>query len=1300
MPDQFQYLELWSKLEADGGVRLGFLGVPFSLRRKRRLDGDDAYTIAILKTHRHAGALIRRRALREVLSTDGVTLREWLIERVVRSLFEELVVVECAPPLHILLNYPVATTDLDGYITSQTGAVQMSPASVITTFLRSNTPAWVANGTVTPTALVDIGFQGDSALAGYVRLEEATGYNRSFRRNGTTQYLMDLITLGGSATPLYVRPGKNLRLLEREEPATLVTRVNTILGQPGDDGPSGLAWAFWEATVVSSPLVTLAAIHGGDGPIGFDNQNLPTSNPNLIKMDWLAWTLSDTPVLTQMSVISGDFALDTLNDNSASLAEYFFQAVTFTGDAVKVLSIIVDRGTSTQSSIVIRDTIASVNRLEATLTWTGEVPSLAMVAGTLLGSDSLGNNLYRLRFQSTSVTAANAHEVRIYPAGQTVSLTGTLFAGYCQVENASAVSDLPAVLWWERMNGSRTEVTASSASAQTITVGSVTNIAVGDWGRFTATRAGKHLSYLDHPVAAGSYGVVGGRVESAWDDTICPNKNVTGRNWATPTALPDGWTGGASVTQKTAVGEYLTAGKAAQIVLVTVAHGSVIAALPSRSWFIRARKTTWAVACWIRVISIGGGDEVALQLKVAGAVVGVPLRYRTPLNVWRQLTIEGLDLSAYAGTVQTVVPELVALDATGNVTCTLIVDSIWCGPSLSTRPVLEGSGAARIWQDVNTYLAEQNLTLPSTHRLGLLDLAAMGVAGQVEPVIGQTVEVRPEDDQIANVSTRIVEISETLNPEETEVLIAEPPARQSAKNVGPVPLVVPFFEAVHLRAAERDNQQAAMLIKAEITATSPTQVTIQLTVTDSLGGSPAITYTVFEAVWVSGSGSGPYVFNRPAVGAGVGRVVFTAQLAGRGDVTDAVDVPEAIPAATDAAMAMRILEQTTNATQVIVWIAVPDDIGGVTATINYDTGGLTVTPAGGGTLLTMASSTASPAASERIAYTITRPLFAAGTGLVQFTATAPGRGPAAGSIDIPAKERDTIDLQARATQTGTPAATTMDFTIAVVDPFPPGGATVTVTYVANPTGGVTPASGGTLTPTADFGTTGTIVYTIDRPGANSPVKRVTFTATDTANSRTPASQTVSVQPQNPPLLEVTNTPTSDTTWTITWTATGTVTVSKDGGAWTAPGSLSPALVSGTAFNRPGYGAKDESYAFKCANGGVTIAGGVLQVPAVTVLTGSTLTAERGFWNSATSVDVSFTFTGFPSGTTVTASYQAYSSTNVATGAAGSTTGLTASPWNVDPNPDAASNEKWRVIVSAVFQGQVLRVHELYGLLLL
>lgn len=153
------------------------------------------------------------------------------------------------------------------------------------------------------------------------------------------------------------------------------------------------------------------------------------------------WAAIGTPTRTASALRCGDLVLDLLGDDAAGTLEGYSQAITFTGNAVKAVSLFIAPGTSTSSVVRLRDTTASANRLLATITWSGTTPSVAMTTGTHLVSIPCAGGVYRLLFQTGSVTAANTNQIEVYPAttsGLATANTGTLYVGGVQCENYDA----------------------------------------------------------------------------------------------------------------------------------------------------------------------------------------------------------------------------------------------------------------------------------------------------------------------------------------------------------------------------------------------------------------------------------------------------------------------------------------------------------------------------------------------------------------------------------------------------------------------------------------------------------------------------------------------------------------------------------------------------------------------------------------------------------------------------------------------------------------------------------------------
>lgn len=151
------------------------------------------------------------------------------------------------------------------------------------------------------------------------------------------------------------------------------------------------------------------------------------------------WTPNGTPTRSAAAKTCGILTLDLIGEDSAGAVEYYTQVVTFTGDAVKALAICVAEGTNPAASgsqFGLFDSTAGTYRLKGTLTWASGAPVVVMANGTHLRTVTLASGVYRLEFQSTSVTAANNNVIEVVPAAVSGE-QGNLYAGGVQAEDAT-----------------------------------------------------------------------------------------------------------------------------------------------------------------------------------------------------------------------------------------------------------------------------------------------------------------------------------------------------------------------------------------------------------------------------------------------------------------------------------------------------------------------------------------------------------------------------------------------------------------------------------------------------------------------------------------------------------------------------------------------------------------------------------------------------------------------------------------------------------------------------------------------
>lgn len=130
-----------------------------------------------------------------------------------------------------------------------------------------------------------------------------------------------------------------------------------------------------------------------------------------------------------------------LEDDQGGSNEYISTPVTFSTNGQKAVTLFIKEGDSaptagSQFSIV--DTTAVVNRLQINLTWAAGVPQLVYSFGTKIWIREWLDGWYRLAILSTSVTAANNHEMRLVPALTTAQTGDVRFFGTTVLDVAIA----------------------------------------------------------------------------------------------------------------------------------------------------------------------------------------------------------------------------------------------------------------------------------------------------------------------------------------------------------------------------------------------------------------------------------------------------------------------------------------------------------------------------------------------------------------------------------------------------------------------------------------------------------------------------------------------------------------------------------------------------------------------------------------------------------------------------------------------------------------------------------------------
>jgi hypothetical protein len=270
---KLQRVEIWDALGCDSGVRKAVVRDSLLAEDRLRLDGNDQLRIQMPLTDPAWAEATVRRVIRILLDDDDY--REWRIvkrqrDRKAEATSGELIAVSI---LNDLLLGLVTRTESDGSTWGEFEILGRTPSQLLTDFILPAAPSYFAAGTVSYTGDVSFSFDGDTPLSALQELAKLTDMELAVRRNGSTNYLIDLVQQIGSAAPestLWL--GKNLQAVRYVQDARQqATRVYPRGGEV-DDIRLTIAGTPWEVVGKSVNVLTLQDPLGTDGPVGFDDQ--------------------------------------------------------------------------------------------------------------------------------------------------------------------------------------------------------------------------------------------------------------------------------------------------------------------------------------------------------------------------------------------------------------------------------------------------------------------------------------------------------------------------------------------------------------------------------------------------------------------------------------------------------------------------------------------------------------------------------------------------------------------------------------------------------------------------------------------------------------------------------------------------------------------------------------------------------------------------------------------------------------------------------------------------------------------
>jgi hypothetical protein len=258
-------IEIWDELKCDSGAHKANIPITdiFKAELREKIDGEAELTIQIKRENTVVWTEVEElRVLRIIYEDDSV--QEYRISKPVEArggAGDKLATITAESILMDLNTQAmVYRVEADGTITLFYSLLSQTRDDLVDHII-VNLPAHYAKGTISDSTTVvpTFTFDHDTPLKALRALAEVQDLELAIRRNGDTDYKIDLLDqVGSSATTPEFRFPKNLLGVKRSVDATEL--ANRIWPGGGSDGAIRLhpGKARWEVTNVASLVVTLA----------------------------------------------------------------------------------------------------------------------------------------------------------------------------------------------------------------------------------------------------------------------------------------------------------------------------------------------------------------------------------------------------------------------------------------------------------------------------------------------------------------------------------------------------------------------------------------------------------------------------------------------------------------------------------------------------------------------------------------------------------------------------------------------------------------------------------------------------------------------------------------------------------------------------------------------------------------------------------------------------------------------------------------------------------------------------------
>lgn len=259
---QLERVEVWTDVACNGGERVGvfFLGAIAQCVATWALDGQEGLTLAVPRNHAYAGTLTRGRVVR-VQDADPSEFSEWRVTDLEDESGSLYLTVRCDAIALDLARAVYMAIDGVGAPTSEYAVVRATLTDIVDGLVRDALDAagltYIVTGTIEPTTEIELSGEWGSARSILLDAIGKAGGELRVRRNGTTDYQIDILnSVGAGADTPTVRTARNLLSTKRKRSGSL--GGTRIVPRGRDDATHrGIGYAYWEVTDVDTGADTL-----------------------------------------------------------------------------------------------------------------------------------------------------------------------------------------------------------------------------------------------------------------------------------------------------------------------------------------------------------------------------------------------------------------------------------------------------------------------------------------------------------------------------------------------------------------------------------------------------------------------------------------------------------------------------------------------------------------------------------------------------------------------------------------------------------------------------------------------------------------------------------------------------------------------------------------------------------------------------------------------------------------------------------------------------------------------------------